>query len=110
MVMAQNVPPIVSDGGGLLPGPDNNSAAGGAGIEFLRDELAPAISSTFTIVMIALATLLLIIAGVMYVVSQGDQEMQQKARTTILWTILGLIAAMLSYFLVNFLVSIDFSA
>ena len=62
------------------------------------------------LVLAALAALVfLIIGGVRYIVSQGDDEAAEKAKNTILYAIIGLIVIGLSAVVVNFIVSI-FSA
>jgi len=48
------------------------------------------------------SVIMLIIGGIRYVVSAGDQNAVQGAKNTILYAIVGLVVAFLAYALVNF--------
>jgi multisubunit Na+/H+ antiporter MnhB subunit len=48
---------------------------------------------------------MLIIGGIRYTISQGDQSQVTSAKNTILYAIIGLIVAILAYALVNFVVT-----
>jgi len=48
------------------------------------------------------SVIMLIVGGIRYVVSAGDQNAVQGAKNTILYAIVGLVVAFLSYALVNF--------
>src|SRR5688500_8145935 len=52
------------------------------------------------------ALVFLIIGGVQYIVSRGDEDAAEKAKNTILYAIIGLIVIGLSAVIVNFIVSI----
>ena len=51
-----------------------------------------------------LAILLLIISGVLMVVSQGDENQLAKAKSTFLYTLIGLFVGFLSYTIVGFII------
>ena len=51
-----------------------------------------------------LATLLLIISGVMMIISQGDDNQLEKAKTVFIYTLLGLAVGFLSYTIVRFII------
>lgn len=51
----------------------------------------------------AIAVVMLIIGGVRYVVSNGDQNAVTGAKNTILYAIIGIIIAFLAYAAVNFI-------
>ena len=48
---------------------------------------------------------MVIIGGIRYVISAGDQNAVTAAKNTILYAIMGLVIAMLAYALVRFIVS-----
>ncbi len=52
----------------------------------------------------AIAVLMLIIGGIRYVVSNGEQSSVTSAKNTILYAIIGIIVAFLAYGAVNFVV------
>lgn len=113
-VLAQTtskVPPVImpvgESGKSLLPG---GAAADGKGIGFVQNEFAPALTSGYLQVVLAIAIFMLVVAGAMYLLSDGNEEMVGKAKTTVLWTLLGVIAAILSYALIAFIANINFSA
>lgn len=99
-------PPGVSNAGGLLPGP--KSAANDEGISFVRDTLGPALTNGYLWIILAIATFMFVIAGVMYILSNGDEEMVKKAKDTMTWTVVGTVAAILSLALVKLIVGINF--
>lgn len=51
----------------------------------------------------AIAVLMLIIGGIRYVLSQGDQSSVTSAKNTILYAIIGIVIAMLAFGAVNFI-------
>lgn len=53
----------------------------------------------------AIAVIMLIIGGVRYVVSGGDQAQVTSAKNTILYAIVGIVVAFLAYAAVNFVMS-----
>lgn len=52
----------------------------------------------------AISVIMLIIGGIRYVVSGGDQNAVSGAKNTILYAIIGIIVALLAYAIVNFVV------
>ncbi|MEO5690741.1 MAG: hypothetical protein ABIQ64_00975 [Candidatus Saccharimonadales bacterium] len=50
------------------------------------------------------ATLMVIIGGLRYVLSGGDASQTKSAKDTILYSIVGIVIALMSYALVNFVV------
>ena len=53
----------------------------------------------------AVSVIMLIIGGFRYVTSQGDQTQVQSAKNTILYSIVGIVVAILAYAAVNFVIS-----
>lgn len=62
-------------------------------------------NTLMTVVGIA-AVIMLIIGGLMYIFSGGNPEQTKRAKDTILYAIIGIIIAILSYAIVNFVVGI----
>jgi prolipoprotein diacylglyceryltransferase len=52
--------------------------------------------------LIILAVIFLVIAGIMFITAQGDTEKIKKARDYVLWALIGVIVGVLAYALVNF--------
>ncbi len=52
-------------------------------------------------ILAALAVLVLIIAGIMYILSGGDEGKVETAKTWIIYAIIGLIIALLGYVIIN---------
>ena len=50
----------------------------------------------------AISVIMLIVVGIRYVVSGGDQGAVQSAKNTILYAIVGIVVAILAYAVVNF--------
>lgn len=53
----------------------------------------------------AVSVIMLIIGGIRYTISQGDQAAVTSAKNTILYAIIGLVVAILAYAAVNFVIS-----
>lgn len=53
----------------------------------------------------AVAVIMIIVGGIRYVTSNGDQAHVKAAKDTIMYAIIGLVVAILAYAIVNFLVS-----
>jgi hypothetical protein len=52
----------------------------------------------------AIAVIVIIIGGIRYTTSSGDQGAVQSAKNTIMYAVIGLIVAILAYAIVNFVV------
>lgn len=52
-----------------------------------------------------ICVIVIIIAGIQYAVAAGDSNQITKAKNTILYAIVGLVVALLSYAIVNFVVA-----
>lgn len=53
----------------------------------------------------AIAVLMIIIGGMRYVLSAGDQSATTSAKNTILYAVIGLVVAFMAYAIVNFVFS-----
>ncbi len=53
----------------------------------------------------AIAVIMLVIGGIKYTTSNGDQAAVQSAKNTILYAVVGIIVAILAYAIVTFVVS-----
>ncbi len=51
----------------------------------------------------AIALLVITLAGLQYILSQGDPQKTAKAKNTILYAVIGLVLMMLSYTIVSFI-------
>ena len=54
----------------------------------------------------AIAVIMLIVGGIRYVISGGDQAQVTSAKNTIMYAIVGIIIAILAYAIVNFVLGI----
>lgn len=54
----------------------------------------------------AMSVLVIIIAGVFYVTSMGDPAIITKAKNALIYSTIGLIVALLSYAIVNFVIGV----
>lgn len=67
------------------------------------------ITNVLLFVIGAISVIMLIIGGIRYVVSGGDQSAITAAKNTILYAVVGIVVAILAFALVNFVIS-SFSA
>ncbi len=64
------------------------------------------ITNTILYVVGIISVVMLIIGGVKYLVSGGDAKKVTEAKNTVLYAIIGLIIALLSFAIVNFVISV----
>ena len=81
-----------------------NEVGGSENKTDVRGFIGNIIKTMFFIVGV-LAVIVIIFAGVTFVMSAGDSQTIQKAKTTIIYAVIGLIVSILSYAIVNFVVS-----
>lgn len=68
-------------------------------------ELLGMVINAFLILAGTVAVLFIIVGGFQYVSSAGNPESVQKAKNTILYAVVGLIVVILSYAIVNFIIT-----
>ena len=59
------------------------------------------LSVVFTLVGV-IAVVMIVVGGIYYIISQGNADKIQKAKSTILYGIVGLIVTLLAFAIVNF--------
>ena len=63
------------------------------------------ITNTILYIVGVIAVIVLIIGGIRYLISGGDSKKVTDAKNTVLYAIIGLIIALLSFAIVNFVIS-----
>lgn len=63
------------------------------------------VSQVLLIIIGAVSVIMLIIGGIRYTISQGDQAAVKSAKDTILYSIIGIVVAILAYAAVQFVIS-----
>lgn len=63
------------------------------------------ILETFTYIIGAIAVLMIIIGGIRYITSNGDQAQVTSAKNTILYSVVGLVVAIMAYGIVHFVIA-----
>lgn len=63
------------------------------------------IVNTLLYILGAIAVIMIIVGGIMYVTSGGDAGNVKKAKDTILYSVIGLIVAILAFTIINFVVA-----
>ena len=81
-----------------------NEVGGSENKTDVRGFIGNIIKTMFFIVGV-LAVIVIIFSGVTFVMSAGNSQTIQKAKTTIIYAVIGLIVSILSYAIVNFVVS-----
>lgn len=85
----------------------DSGAACGAGTGaaenlFGDDSIFKSITNILLFLIGAISVIMLIIGGIRYVISGGDQNQVTSAKNTILYAIIGIVVAFLAYAAVNF--------
>lgn len=79
------------------------TAAGGSG-----QQLEPQIEQIINVLLFvigAIAVIMIILGGIKYVLSNGDSAQITSAKNTVLYSVIGLVVALLAYAIVNFVVT-----
>jgi hypothetical protein len=99
---------MLSAGTVLAANPDAqegiNAAQGNLETTSLTDSIAGITNLMITIIGIV-SVIMLIIGGFRYVLSGGDQKGTTAAKDTILYAIIGVVVALLSYSIMNFVIN-----
>ena len=53
----------------------------------------------------AISVIMIIVGGIRYATSQGDQTQMQSAKNTILYAVIGVVVAIAAYAIVSFVVT-----
>ena len=77
------------------------TASGGSGGDSLGS-LIQTIVNILLFILGAIAVVMIVIGGIRYATSNGDSGSIKTAKDTILYSVIGLIVAMLAYAIVNF--------
>ncbi len=82
------------------------TSAGGAGTTgSTLTDLVKNIISALLFIVGAVAVIMIIVGGIRYVTSNGDQAHVKAAKDTIMYAVVGLVVAILAYAIVQFVVS-----
>ncbi len=87
---------------------DNSCQGAGAGsplCDSSDEELEPLIKNVVNLLLAVLgfvAVIMIIIGGIRYTTSNGDSNNTKAAKDTILYSVVGLVVAILAYAIVNF--------
>jgi Type IV secretion system pilin len=92
----------VNVAGGPAAGAQCAQPAAGATNLFGKNGIFITITNLLLFIIGAIAVVMLIIGGIRYVVSSGDQNAVTSAKNTILYAIIGIVVAFLAYAAVNF--------
>lgn len=93
---------------GVNPGDavkDGVNSAGGASAN--KNTLNTSLKQVVNILLFilgAIAVIMIVVGGIRYALSAGDQSAITAAKNTILYAVVGLVVAMLAYAIVNFVV------
>ena len=71
------------------------------------DDIASIIGNVINLLLFvagAIATLVIVIGGIRYITSDGDPAATNKAKNTIIYALVGLVVAIMSYAIVNFVI------
>lgn len=96
VAFAQDASPVDSISGGV-----KGVGGGDANTDDLSDNLKTVVN-ILLFVLGAIAVIMIIIGGIRYTTSNGDSGSIKSAKDTILYSVVGLVVAILAYAIVNF--------
>lgn len=83
------------------PGSGINGLATGTGVEGIRAAIVQVINTVLDFILIV-AVVFVIVSGIRLIVSGGDEGEKDKAKTTIIYVIIGIIVVLLARVIVTF--------
>ena len=91
-----------ADGAGTLPTPTGSYSGKGGAIkpDDALDKIVIDLIDTVSNIFIGFSVLFIIVAGIQYVLAQGEEEKIKKAHRSIIWAAAGVLVVMLSYTIV----------
>lgn len=102
-VYAQATGCDVVTSGGIQHGADCAKPTNAPSQLFGPNSIFVTITNILLFIIGAIAVIMLIVGGIRYVVSAGDQAAVTSAKNTILYAIIGIVVAFLAYAAVNFI-------
>ena len=113
MVFAQNIPPIIppeavgKDGTVYLPTGDTKNDKKVDPANYVYSTLLPQITNTVIGLTGGLSLLFVVVSGIQILIAYGNEEKIGAAKKTLMWALVGLVIAILSYAIVQIVVSIN---
>lgn len=97
----------IQQGANSAQGTDQQACLFGheSGCDQGQTSLFKTISNVLLFVIGAVSVIMLIIGGIRYTISQGDQGAVGNAKNTILYAVIGIVVAILAYAIINFVIS-----
>jgi hypothetical protein len=103
-------PPAISNGG-ILPGisTEETQKAGNetAGLSYVRDKLLPSVANALLTISLALAVVAIVLIGMMFVLSELDRDLLDKAKDALFWLFIGIIIVLLSFSIVKLVLNVN---
>lgn len=81
------------------------TSSGGTGTSTSLGSLIKTIVNVLLFLIGAVSVIMIIIGGIKYTVSNGDSTAVKSAKDTILYSIIGLVVAIMAYAIVSFVIS-----
>ena len=95
-------PAFAGDMCDVYEGPDKEIVCGSHTEDDAQNKIGTILNAVFGITGIV-AAIVIVIGGVFYVTSQGDPGKVTRAKSTILYAVIGLIISLLAFAIVNFI-------
>ena len=97
----------IGSGANAAKGTDQTACLfpGQSGCDSGETPLFQTITNVLLFIIGAVSVIMLIIGGIRYTISQGDSSAVTSAKNTILYSVIGLIVAILAFAIVNFVIS-----
>ena len=90
---------------GLAGGAQDSNTAGGKTELFGNNGVVTTVINVALYIIGSLSVIMLIIGGIRYTMSGGNDKSVAAAKSTILYAIIGVVIALLAYAIVNFVIS-----
>lgn len=104
LVLTVSSAPVFAEVGSLSDGVNSSKSADQPESLFGAGGIFETISKVLLFIIGAVSVIMLIIGGIRYTISQGDSSAVTSAKNTILYSIIGLVVAILAFAAVDFVI------
>lgn len=97
--------PYLADASGIIANSTKEACKDACNTALTVPQLIANITNILVFLVGAISVVMIIVGGFRYVVSQGDSAATKQAKNTIMFAVIGVVVALVSYAVVNFVVN-----
>lgn len=102
MGLLTSILPVFASAGSIIQDSANNACADACNTTLTASGLIATIANVLVFLVGSISTIMIIVGGIRYALSQGDPGQAAKAKNTILYAVFGVVAAIAAYAIIQF--------